>query len=320
MEFVPALSTRLLCRILGRIRSGPALPIFDVEDGFWDPLDAARTVEIKARAREVLIGLCTDHPDQVALQPVALRINGYSTPEFERDLPVVAALAEIAPSLTILLSKANSATDLMFAMGRLSEHGVSVEAIVPLLETAQGIGNVRSICALAGEFDLKGIVYGIFDYHLEAGVFPFPTQTDAPHWEMVSALVGCCRDHGLSFVHPPYPGLRDVSGIQTIVRQLRHLCGSKFTILSAGPTQTPLLVQAIRDSHERSLEIDPESPGAAASLTDAEKRRIAMEIVEAFGAHLRSELSFTSDARRSRFIPPHEYLAARNYLERSTHA
>ncbi len=125
--------------------AGADAVIIDLED--------AVASEKKAEAREALAAwLSPEHR-------VYVRINGTKTEWFEADIAAVA----IAGLAGILLPKAEDAREVETVVKDLPEGAT----VVPILETALGIWNVRDIAEAPG---VERIAFGSIDFQLDAGI------------------------------------------------------------------------------------------------------------------------------------------------------
>jgi citrate lyase subunit beta / citryl-CoA lyase len=135
-------------RIAKALSSEADVVIVDLEDGVAD-------IE-KSRAREGLSsGL--DVPPGKAF----LRINGRSTPHYERDLELLAGLGWVS---SVVIPKVESGDDIAALTARLPS-GVAVAA---LIETARGLTAVEQIAASG----VSRLMFGSADYLAEIGAAP----------------------------------------------------------------------------------------------------------------------------------------------------
>jgi citrate lyase subunit beta/citryl-CoA lyase len=141
--FVPATRAD---RFAKAAASGADRIIVDLED--------AVAPDAKDAARDALPGATL--PDGV---PVYVRVNGATTPWFERDLGVAASL-RIAG---ILLPKADTPNEVARAAARLPD----AFRIVPIIETAVGAWNVL---AVAQAPQVERLVFGALDFQLDTGM------------------------------------------------------------------------------------------------------------------------------------------------------
>jgi citrate lyase subunit beta/citryl-CoA lyase len=92
-------------------------------------------------------------------RPVYVRINGTSTPWFERDL----AMVGMPGVLGVVLPKAEHPEQVAQVAARLS----GAAQVLPLLETALGVWNAR---ALAQAPRVERLAFGAVDFQLDTGI------------------------------------------------------------------------------------------------------------------------------------------------------
>jgi hypothetical protein len=184
--------------------------------------------------------------------------------------------------------------------------------LVPIVETRKGIDRIDQIVASAVEIGSPAIVYGHYDYWLAVGSWPFPGPHEYSYWEPVERIAEPALAAGLRYVHPPEAELRDEALLAGMVARLQNICGDRFDVLSAGMSQTSLLLRLVEGLSSSDSRLEPLSEQPA--LEPAERKRLAKETCDLFEANNRQEHSFSADARSGRFISPHEYLAALSYL------
>jgi citrate lyase beta subunit len=311
ISFVPIRSALVMARLLRSFHGANSLPILDLEDGHWDLQDENRTPARKAAARERLLELCALPPARLQAAPVAMRLNSFSSPDFELDLPVAEAVAKRLGLRMILLPKVAAAGELRAARAALERFGVPCGDLVPMVESQAGLNLLGPIIGEAVATGASGVVYGYYDHSLETGEWPFMTMNQARFWEIVGEFARPVRAAGLRYIHPPPTTLHDREYLRLIVMHLRRLTGEHCGIFSAGLSQTPIL-QGLRA--ELLVPGELEAWAKPAVLTQAERRQTAEQVRNLFEANQREQLSFATDGRSGRFIPPHEYLAALRYL------
>jgi len=310
-QFIPVAPIRVMERLLRSMVPG-TMAVLDLEDGYLDVRDSGKTSDRRASGRRQLLELCAKAKGRANGRPVAMRINAAGSEDFGRDLSVVRAAAETFGLSVVMLPKVESADQVRRAHADLSAEGVDFGGLVPMVETRKGMDRIDEIVATAVELDSPAVVYGHHDYWLDAGVWPFPGPRDKTYWEPVERIAEPALAAGLRYVHPPDAELRDEVLLAGMVARLRQICGDQFDVMSAGMSQTSLLLRLIKEASSSKLRGGSSSEQRA--LDPADRKRLAKEICDLFEANNRQEHSFSADARSGRFISPHEYLAALSYL------
>ena len=299
-----------------RLMGAGTMAVLDLEDGYLDVRDPGKTSERRVSGRQHLLELCANAKERTNGRPVAMRVNVAGSENFVRDLPVVRAAAETFGLAAVMLPKVESADHLRCAHADLSAEGIEFGNLVPMIETRKGIDRIDEIVAMAVELGSPALVYGHHDYWLDAGAWPFPTPREKSYWEQVERVATPALAAGLRYVHPPEAELRDEELLGEMLERLRRSCGEVFDVFSAGMSQTSILLRLVEGASWRGPGVDLvfDEP------TSADKRRLAEEICALYEANNRKEHSFSADSREGRFISPHEYLAAMNYLRKHTDA
>lgn len=125
-------------RFIKAIKAGPDAVFIDLED--------AVAPENKARARNDLVASLAELTSDV---PLAIRINAVSTPWHDDDLALVKGLRLAA----VVLPKSEKSADLI----QVVKH--TGHAVIALIESAEGLGNVREIARVSAR-----LAFGSIDY------------------------------------------------------------------------------------------------------------------------------------------------------------
>jgi len=156
--------------------AGAHAVIFDLED--------AVQPDRKADARAAVLAAAD------AARPAWVRINGSQTPWFADD---IAALSCILGVAGILLPKAETGDQVMAVL----EHAHPALAIVPMIETARGFGNLRELCDAR---HVSRIAFGTLDFQIDLGI-----DGDAEELDFFrSQIVAASR---LADIAPPVDGV-----------------------------------------------------------------------------------------------------------------
>lgn len=310
-QFIPNAPARVMERLIRSMAPGTTA-ILDLEDGYLDVRDPNRTSERRAGGRRALLELCERPQGRTHEKPVVMRVNGASTEDFVRDIPVVHAVAETFGLAAVMLPKVDSADDLRSAHAELDGAGITAGSLIPMVETEKGMILLDEVLRAAVDVGASALVYGHHDYSLDVGKWPFPSPREQAYWEPVQRVAGAAVGAGLRYVHPPEASLRDEALLGRMISRLQGICGDRFDVMSAGMSQTAILSRMTEDSS--GCATTPEAVFGRLPLGSEEKKRLAEETCALFDENNRQEHSFSADARTGRFISPHEYLAAVRYL------
>ena len=294
------------------------MAILDLEDGYLDVRDPSKTSERREGGRRHLLELCARSRGRTNGRPVAMRINAAWTDDFVRDLPVVRAVAASFGLAALMLPKVALGEALISALSALEDCSIPKGSLIPMVETEKGMRGIDEILAAAVAAGAPAVVYGHHDYSLDVGCWPFPNPGDQVYWEPVERVARAAMGAGLRYVHPPEVSLRDEVLLGRMISRLRGICGDRFDVMSAGMSQTAILIRMTEDSPESAVTSEPVFDRLL--LGPEEKKRLAEETCALFEENNRQEHSFSADARMGRFFSPHEYLAAVNYLRKQSDA
>jgi citrate lyase beta subunit len=310
-QFIPNAPVRVMERLIRSMAPG-TMAILDLEDGYLDVRDPAKTSERRESGRRQLFELCASSQGRTNGRPVAMRINAAGTDDFVRDLPVVRAVAASFGLAALMLPKVASGEAFMRALSALEDCSIPKGSLIPMVETEKGMRGIDEILAAAVAASAPAVVYGHHDYCLDVGCWPFPGPAEQAYWEPVKRAAQAAMDAGLRYLHPPEANLRDEVLLRRMISTLRGICGDHLDLYSAGMSQTAILLRLTGESLPSFETLEPVP--RLSPLGPEEKKQLAQETCALFEENNRQEHSFSADARTGRFISPHEYLAAVRYL------
>ncbi len=152
---------------------------------------------------------------------VYVRINGFWTGMVEDDLAAV-----VRPGLDgIVLAKANTAADVEQADRLLAslerERGIAPGsiAVMPLIETAEGVMNTYAICRASSR--LTGAIFGAEDYATDMGIAR-TEQGDEVLWVRTQIAIACHAAR-ITAIDTPDPDYTDESHLEREMRTARGL-------------------------------------------------------------------------------------------------
>lgn len=206
--------------------SGADVVIIDLED-------AVAEQDRESARRSILDHLAGSGQSLRAL----IRINALGSAEASRDLTLVRELRQHSNSglIGIMIAKAESAESIRKYIAETTANGTSI-AIVPLIESAQGLAVVRDIAGIAG---VTRLAFGAVDYALDIGADDSHGALDAAR----SALVLASRLATIAApLDSPSIEIRDLSVVEDAARRARSYgFGGKLCI---HPAQVGAVVTA----------------------------------------------------------------------------
>jgi len=283
--------------------------ILDLEDSCWDPIRPERSAALREQSRADLLDLSRQAGTFFEEGRIGFRINRYESPEFARDLEALGRITQRAKLAAIVATKVESPDTLSNIVDAVHGHGIVCREIVPIVETVRGIENLPQIAASAARFGVRAIVYGHYDFSLDAGHWPFLEFDDLRFWEWVHPIVETIESAGLTYVHPPFFRIYDAVGFDAMLCRLAEMCSRSFGVLALGPRQA-----AACSAFERHASPLLPSPNIA---TVGESAELAQSICQVFEDYVKENKGFAVEPKSGLFISPHLYAAARTYLEKS---
>jgi citrate lyase beta subunit len=316
LHFSTVFPGRALPRLVRRIESRGVQVVYDLEDTHWIPTDAALTTELKRRARRNLAELLES---PFASGPsFGVKVNAFGTEEGDHDVALLASLVPRHRPHAIILPKVESAATVEAFLRVCETAGVTCDEVVPLIETTRGVDTLddllQGLAAVNSRSPVRRIMFGANDYCLDSGRWPFWRQDEPEFWEMVERLAHTIEAHGFGYVHTPFAGLQASATFTSAIQRLAATCRDRFTISTLDEAQVAAALRA-RDG----VLSTPDAPRDA-TLSDAEALALAHRVVTLFEERRRRDVGFVVDSRDGRFIPPHEYVAARRHIERRASA
>jgi (S)-citramalyl-CoA lyase len=175
----------------------------DLEDAVPAPSKAVA----RAAARSVLSGTGMD------LERFVVRINHPATPEGRADLDEIASAG--CGRVTLMVPKVGGPSDVESVRRDVAVDGTAA-ALIPLIETAQGLAHVEEI-ALAEA--VSGLQFGGLDLSIDLGC--------ALEWEPLlyarSRTVHAARVAGVDAIDMPYLDVSDIDGLEREADRARRL-------------------------------------------------------------------------------------------------
>ncbi|TFK20009.1 beta subunit of citrate lyase [Coprinopsis marcescibilis] len=196
--YVPSGNERMLAKSLD---VGSDVVIYDLEDS------VSPSQEDKANARANLKAFLNEaDPSPLTGSQIAVRVNDVSTPYFAEDIREILSNLKVK---AVVLPKIHCAEDLDILSDALQQaplaevRAVPVE-IIPSLESARGLWNLRDIAAwkskheprLGGE--LRALMFACEDYCADTGIIRTPSRNELLYTR--SRIVLAAKAHGLDAI------------------------------------------------------------------------------------------------------------------------
>lgn len=295
-QYISALTEpRILQKLLYKA-SKFANIVIDLEDSIMDPDCENKTRLLKKKARNNLRQLFVNKPNI----EVGIRINSTET---DKDIALLEELCNIQWKY-IVLPKIESFDQIMGYMASLKP--IHFHEIIICIESTKGLKNLASILKNNNSKQLSKVQFGHFDYFLDAGVFPIPSQSEPLFWQVCKNIISLVESHAYTYLHSPTSSLNSQSYMNSIVGKLKEICTNQFGLATVTLNQS-MQLHNFKDNKDESLRI------ATNSIED--KTVYAEKISAIYSKSRKNNLSF--HYKNGVFISPQEYFAAKKYLLRN---
>ncbi|WP_041744736.1 aldolase/citrate lyase family protein [Coraliomargarita akajimensis] len=286
--------------------------ILDLEDAFWDANDARKTSARRAEARHNLGQFCERYSDLFTRQRIGIRINAPGTEDIREDLRFLKTLRSKVQFDCLCLPKVEMVDTARESLSSTMEIMGDPTRVLPFIETPTAIENLTSLLRIIHSSGVHRVVYGHYDYSLNAGHWPFLETDELGYWQLVTPIIQQIESAGLHYVSPPIFDLQDTQQLRSFLAKLDQICKRPFTIFSLSVEHTAVFEQ-LNQVHPNKEATEPSLINR--SLSQAQRALYAQEVCNAYQAHRANGKSFAVNMKGGEFISPHKYLAARNYLE-----
>lgn len=312
IQYLPLTHPRATLRFVKRLNAAGVMTILDLEDSAQDPfnVDITRTLKINARNNFLdLVNSKTWLGDEFA-HPIYVRVNSINTEFFEEDINTVLKIfASGFPITGIFLPMVDSydqieKTHSLLAACRQDDN--SFIEIVPMIETNAGMQNLNTILQSdVTDSKFSKIHYGHFDYCLDAKLWPFPDPQHDTFWRLIEPMIQLILDHKKTYIHTPFPFPNDSELFWAASRHLQMLYQSKDIWFCTLNSELSL---SIDNGNNKQLTIF--SPDTSENFCINEAKIIQNNFLD--GRANRRSFGVSNN----RFIPPHQFFGAEEYLKK----
>lgn len=307
IQYLPLTHPKATLRFMKRLNSAGVMCILDLEDSAQDPFNVEVTKNLKNDARSNFLHLAKNSNQDThrSSLPTFVRVNDMKTSFFKDDMSAIIDIVNAGfPVDGIFLPKVNNYDEVIFASELLVPAKHAIE-IVPMIETKEGMNNLEDI--LVADLDhcrFTKIHYGHFDYCLDANLWPFPDPNHKDFWDLITPMIELINSYKKIYIHTPFP----------FPKNNDLFWSSVYYLKSIFPEENPWICTL---NAELSSSLIPEivAPidliGLNKSIQFAKNE--AENIKRDFMSGRANKRSFGVSS--GRFIPPHQYFAALNFLE-----
>ncbi len=307
IQYLPLSHPKAALRVVRKLGNNGVKAIIDLEDSVQDPFNAEKTNELKRNARKGFLKLITDEKfdANVFREDIFLRINSRETNYHEEDVQTILKVCETKfPLKGVFLPKVEDFSQISELHDLFHNKGFNLE-IVPMIETIKGMNSLESILQSEKSNTIfKYIHYGHFDYALDSDLWPFPDPNHQKFWDIVLYVSKLVTDYNKTYIHTPFPFMND----KNLFWRASHYLENKFPNKELWICTLNSELSLSEDTQEIDLNIiDPE-------YTEEKCLKEAEFIKSDFINGRANKRSFSVGSNR--FIPPHQYFAALNYISK----
>ena len=304
IQYLPLTRPKASRRLLKNFNPLNIGVILDLEDSAQNIFDYNQTCILKKEAREGLLSIASTF-DSSYISPLYIRINSIDTDFFNEDINCIIKACSLGMPITgIFLPMVRDYSQIRKTKELLSSSTRDIE-IVPMIETTLGKNNLSKILDEDKNINLISRVhYGHFDYCLDAKLWPLPDPNEKIYWEIVEPIIQLLAKHKKEYIHTPFPFPENANLFWETAKYMSSINSSINCWACTVNSGLSLMEQPanINDLEIKNIE-----------LSIKEKKIEAKKIIDHFLLGQSHKRSF--GVRENRFIAPHQYLMAKQFLE-----
>ena len=275
--------------------------ILDLEDSAQDLFSRKRTENLKRICQKGLIHIARKKIN--VKNKIFIRINKVDTKVFDEDIKAIKASVRYGLKIEgIFVPKIDNFSQLNKVYNILKKN-CSIK-LVPIIETKRGLKNLESIIKKDKNRIISYVHYGHFDYCLDQNLWPFPEPYHREYWKIISHIVQVLKSYEYKFVQTPFPLIKNYSIYWSSVKYLKEILKvSKFGMSLVSYDEKFF----IKPKKIKKLKIK------SISKNNNFKIKFAKKICKEYILNKSFKKSFSLSKKR--FIAPHQYLAAKQFLK-----
>ena len=304
IQYLPLTRPKAAKLFLKKLHKADVMSILDLEDSAQDPFSKSRTADLKSSSRAGLDLISRDSTINHTSK-VYIRINAIGSEYYKDDINTVISAYKNGMKITgVFLPKVESYSNIEDLYKNLSIFNRKIE-IVPMIETELGLNNLAEILksdTINNYF--SRIHYGHFDYCLDAKIWPFLDPVHSDFWVVVEKIVNLVQKFNKTYIHTPFPFTKNEELFWASSFHLKKLYPSLDFWISTLNSELSLSFQP-----KETIPFEISSPHFSKAFLINEANKICKN----FLAGRANKRSFS--VSNERFIPPHQYFAAKNYLK-----
>lgn len=279
--------------------------ILDMEDSAQDLFDKENNKNLKKQAREGLKYLAKKN----FLKDIRIfvRINSKKSTFYKKDIEIISQILKNGSEIEgIFLPKVDNYNQVKDCYEKLFNSSLKNFSIVPIIETKKGFKNLDQILFEDKNNNIiKYIHYGHYDFCLENKLWPFPEPYHFEYWKLVDKILKITINHKKKYIHTPFPLIKNQDIYWHSANYLSDKLKLKEINISLININTGFFKKKnnIKKFNLKKISNDKNY-----------KKIFAKKIIDDYLNSKSNKKSFSLSQKR--FIPPHLYLAAINFLNK----
>jgi len=293
-----------LSKIIKNIINKKISIILDFEDSSKDIFSPKNTISLKNKCRE---GFEYLNSLNIKYSNIFLRINGLKSKFFENDLVCLKKnLNKGFKVKGIFVPKIDKYEDLK-TISKLLDLEKKKIKLIPIIESEKGFLNLEKILLMDEKEMIYAVHYGHFDYCLSKRIWPFPEPYHKEYWKIIFKIINICIKCKKKFIQTPFP---IINNPKLFYESISYI---KSNYLNLDPSFT--LVNYDKRYFNKSYILNNKFKLKKISTDKNYKIKFAKKIMNAYLNTKNDKKSFSLSEKR--FIPPHQYLAAKYFLKKN---
>lgn len=276
----------------------------DLEDSITDFFNATNSSNKKKEYRALLYSFFFNYkPDR----RFGLRVNTFKTPEFQKDIELLAGLKNHFSFNSIFLPKCKTAGDLNDCINEFIKHNIQVDEFIPIIECEEGFNSINEIIQSKYKYKIKMIAFGHCDFNLDKNIFPFKHQDDKKYWTWIDDFYEALRGTEIGFINSPYLKLNYSPGFLNNLNEFRSYNFAKKGQVTLNCEQIQLCLNQERKYISTDVKNLPKS--------DQNKIIFAKHLLGSFRKDFDWKKGFSIKEIFKELISPQEYFAAKKFMK-----
>lgn len=287
-----------------KTNNGSLTYCFDFEDSIQDVINPDKNASLKKKYRTIFESIIHNNHQRIKNFPIGIRLNQNDSLEQKLDIDCLKKISSRVKIKSILLPKTESCEDVERLQTLLKREQIDYYEIVPIIETFDGLNNLTSIIKQPLDKIYK-VAFGHCDFNLSNNIFPFYHQDSEVYWTWILQIATAIDNKNILFLNSAYLQINDDNGFKQMLSCLSKIFSTKYGQFTMTHKQTQLC-QNFNNNDEHGIRnrtkegIDNLQEYACKIISERENSNL--------------EKGFSISKNSGEVISPHEYIAAKKYL------